>query len=100
MSMTACLSTPNCDEPAFYEAAEGGERIVAPDDLDDLASNREMGIPEASPRPPREPGSGCLDRPPTLQISRPEEDEAEEVEEAEEAEEAEETEETEETEEP
>lgn len=98
MSMTACLSAPNCDEPAFYESAEGGERIVAPDDLDDLASNREMGIPEASPRAPREPGSGCLDRPPTLQISRPEE-EAEEAEEVEEAEETEETDETEETEE-
>jgi hypothetical protein len=27
-----------------------------------------MVIPEASPRPPREPGSGCLDRPPTLKI--------------------------------
>ena len=65
---SGCSNAPNCDEPEFYESAQGGTRIEAPDDLDDLQGHREMVIPEASPRPPREPGAGCLDRPPTLRI--------------------------------
>lgn len=68
MAIAGCGSGPTCDEPQFYESATGGKRIEAPDDLDELQSFNEMVIPEASPRPPREPGSGCLDRPPTLRI--------------------------------
>ena len=68
IAITGCGSGPTCDEPQFYESATGGKRIEAPDDLDELQSLNEMVIPEASPRPPREPGSGCLDRPPTLKI--------------------------------
>jgi hypothetical protein len=68
LGICACSSAPNCDEPQFYESAKGGTRIEAPDGLDNLSPNKEMAIPEASPRPPREPGSGCLDRPPTLRI--------------------------------
>jgi hypothetical protein len=64
-----CSSAPTCDELAFYEFAEGGKRIKAPDDLDDLAANKEMVIPEASPRPPRDRTAGCLERPPTLRTS-------------------------------
>jgi len=66
--VAGCSNAPTCDEPQFYESATGGKRIEAPDDLDQLQSYKEMVIPEASPRPPREPGSGCLDRPPTLSI--------------------------------
>jgi len=65
-SMGACGGVDTCEEPEFYEFAEGGKRIEAPDDLNDLQANRELVIPDASPRPPREPGAGCLDRPPTL----------------------------------
>ena len=65
---TGCSMAPTCDEPEFYESAQGGKRIDAPDGLDDLASYKEMVIPEASPREPRPPGSGCLDKPPTLRI--------------------------------
>jgi hypothetical protein len=75
--ITACGNRETCEEPEFYEFAEGGQRIEAPDDLDNLSGNREMRIPEASPRPAREPGSGCLDRPPTL---RTDEEETEETE--------------------
>ena len=67
-TIVGCSNAPVCDEPQFYESATGGKRIEAPDDLDDLQGFKEMVIPEASPRPPREAGSGCLDRPPTLRI--------------------------------
>ncbi len=73
----ACAPNETCDEPEFYEYAEGGKRIEAPDDLDDLTGFREMTIPEASPRAPREPGSGCLDRPPTLRTDQTEVEETE-----------------------
>ncbi len=68
--MTGCSTAPTCDELAFYEYAEGGRRIEAPDDLDPLNRDREMVIPEASPRPPRDLNAGCIDRPPTLSIER------------------------------
>ena len=68
MALAACGSTNTCDEMAFYEYAEGGKRIEAPDDLNDLAAYKELTIPEASPRPPRDRSAGCLDTPPTLRI--------------------------------
>jgi len=64
----ACSTQENCDEPGFYEFAESGQRIEAPEGLDNLQAIKELKIPEASPRPPREAGSGCIDRPPTLRI--------------------------------
>ena len=65
--ITGCSSAPTCDELAFYESAEGGKRIVAPEDLDDLDEYKEMVIPEASPRPPRDLNAGCIDLTPTMQ---------------------------------
>ncbi len=70
--IAGCTSAPTCDEYAFYESAEGGKRITAPDDLDELNEYKEMVIPEASPRPPRDLGAGCLDKPPTLKTSKSE----------------------------
>jgi len=70
-SISACSSVETCEEPEFYEYAEGGKRIEAPDDLDNLAANKELTIPEASPRQPRDRSEGCLDRPPTLSVDRP-----------------------------
>jgi len=64
--MTACGSAPTCDQLAYYETATGGKRIVAPYDLDELDEFKEMVIPEASPRPPRDLSAGCLDLPPAL----------------------------------
>ena len=74
-SSAACTSVETCEELEFYEYAEAGKRIEAPDDLDNLAANRELTIPEASPRPPRDRSAGCLDRPPSLTIDNPEDDE-------------------------
>ena len=68
----ACGGVETCEEPEFYEFAQEGKRIQAPDDLDDLAAYKELQIPEASPRPPRDRSAGCLDRPPTLRLDRPE----------------------------
>lgn len=70
VAMAGCSTAPTCDELAFYEHAEGGKRIEPPDDLDPLDPNKEMIIPEASPRPPRDLKAGCLDRPPTLPVKR------------------------------
>ena len=67
-ALGACANVDNCEEVAFYEYAEQGKRIEAPDDLNDLAAYKELTIPEASPRPPRDRNEGCLDRPPTLRI--------------------------------
>ncbi len=64
--ISGCSSAPTCDELAFYESAEGGKRIVVPEDLDDLDEYKEMVIPEASPRPPRDLDAGCVDLPPTM----------------------------------
>ena len=64
--VTGCISAPTCEELAFYESATSGKRIVAPDDLDSLDEYKEMVIPEASRRPPRDLTAGCLDLPPTL----------------------------------
>jgi len=70
----ACGSVETCEEPEFYESAVEGKRIEVPDDLDGLAAGREQVIPDASPRPPRAPGSGCVDRPPTLTAGPAEEE--------------------------
>ncbi len=69
MMITGCTNAPTCEELAFYETAEGGRRIVAPDDLDALDEYKEMVIPEASPRPPRDLDAGCIEKPPTLKTS-------------------------------
>lgn len=68
--LAGCSNAPKCDELAFYEYAQGGRRLEPPDDLDPLDRNKEMVIPEASPRPPRDLSAGCLDRPPTLPVGR------------------------------
>ena len=71
ITLGACGGMDMCEEPEFYEFAESGKRIEAPEDLNDLAAGEEMVIPDASPRAPRPPGSGCLDRPPTLSTDDP-----------------------------
>lgn len=70
MLAAGCSTAPTCDEFMFYEYAESGKRIEPPDDLDPLDRNKEMVIPEASPRPPRDLSAGCLHRPPTLRTNR------------------------------
>ena len=57
-----------CDDVRVYQLAEETTRIEAPEDLDDLDPLKEAPLPEASPRAEREPGSPCIDRPPTVKI--------------------------------
>jgi hypothetical protein len=58
----------SCDEVRLYQLAREGQRIRAPEGLDDLDPLREVPLPEASPRPERPEGSPCLDRPPAVTI--------------------------------
>lgn len=57
-----------CDELLAYEAAREGQRIEAPEGLDELDPLKEMPLPRASPRPERPAGSPCLDMPPSVLI--------------------------------
>jgi hypothetical protein len=69
LALGACAAGDTCEEPEFYEYAESGKRIVAPDDLADIAAYKELTIPEASPQPGGASREGCLDRPPTMRVS-------------------------------
>lgn len=62
----ACGGASVCEKPKLYEQAQPGKRIEAPEGLDPLQSAREMTIPDASPRPPREENARCLELPPNL----------------------------------
>ena len=73
-SLSACSGIETCEELEFYEFATPGERIEAPDDLDNLVAARELGIPDISPRTPRDRSAGCVDRPPKLRIEGPGDD--------------------------
>ena len=37
IALGACGSVETCEEPLFYESAQGGKRIESPEDLDNLA---------------------------------------------------------------
>lgn len=57
-----------CDEVQYYQTAELTKRVEAPADLDQLDQGNEMAMPKAAPRPPREPGQPCFDRPPEIKL--------------------------------
>ena len=63
-AVVSCGSAPTCDEERLYEASRLVEPLQVPDDLDNLQSQRELQIPEPSPRPPRPEDAGCLESPP------------------------------------
>ncbi len=67
--LTACGGAPKCESEGRYMMSKEGQRIQAPDDLDDLASYKEMTIPQASPRAPREDTGRCLEAPPAVSTS-------------------------------
>jgi uncharacterized lipoprotein len=68
-SLGACGGTEvACDKVQVYQRAELTPKVEAPEGMDQLDPNREMPMPQASPRPPREPGSPCVDRPPEIKI--------------------------------
>ena len=55
-----------CESGGSYMNATETPRVRAPEDLDNLDSLREIPLPEASPRPERPAGSGCLESPPKV----------------------------------
>ncbi len=68
MGLSACGGEPirSCDDPELYQLAEQHAKIEPPEDLDELEPLRERPLPEASPAPPRPPGSPCIDLPPSI----------------------------------
>ena len=67
--LAGCFGEPalvTCDEVESYQLAQEGKRLEVPEDLDALDENKEIPLPEASPRPERPEGSPCLDRPPSV----------------------------------
>lgn len=66
--LTACIfgGPPKCETEGRYQRSQGGKRIEAPDELDDLESYKEMTVPHASPRAPREDTDRCLEAPPGI----------------------------------
>jgi hypothetical protein len=70
--MAGCGGTLPCSDPEPYERSRPGKRVEAPEGLDPLNPNREMTIPEPSPRPPSAANAACLDYPPSFRIGEPE----------------------------
>lgn len=68
IGLSACGGTQDlsCDEEQAYQLAQEAPTVRSPDDLDELDEYRKLPLPEASPRPPREKGSPCLDLPPSI----------------------------------
>ncbi len=69
--LAACGGAPKCESEGRYMLSQEGQRIQTPEDLDDLASYKEMTIPQASPRAPRDESEKCSEAPPSLQSSNP-----------------------------
>ena len=64
--LTACGGTIKCEAEGRYMDSREGQRIQVPEDLDDLASYKELTIPRANPQPNREDTGKCLEAPPEL----------------------------------
>ncbi len=64
--LTACGGAPKCESEGRYMLSREGHRIEAPDDLNDLESYKELTIPQASPRAPREDTGRCIEAPPEI----------------------------------
>ena len=56
----------DCDDDLKYQNRTLGQRVVAPDGLDQLDRFREMPIPAAAPEAPEPPPGRCGDMPPVI----------------------------------
>lgn len=56
----------DCDDGLKYQNLTVGQRVVAPEGLDQLDEFREMPIPEAAPEAPEPPPGKCEDMPPLI----------------------------------
>ncbi|HZD52227.1 MAG TPA: hypothetical protein VE175_04215 [Woeseiaceae bacterium] len=68
--LSGCGGTPACMETQPYQRSRLGKHIESPEGLDSLDAQREMTIPEASPRPPRAANAPCLELPPTFRVEQ------------------------------
>lgn len=66
--LSGCGGTQACRDTQPYERSRPGRHVEVPEGLDPLNSQRELTIPEPSPRPPRAANSPCLEVPPTFRI--------------------------------
>lgn len=57
-----------CRDNQPYERSHLGKRVEVPESLDPLNPDRELTIPEPSPRPPRAADAPCLELPPSFRI--------------------------------
>lgn len=67
--VSACGDGPvtrSCDEHTVYLDAREHRRVEAPEGLTALDPEREMAVPEPSPRPERPADAPCLDLPPSV----------------------------------
>lgn len=67
--VTACGDGPatrRCDEHTVYLEAREHRRIEAPEGLSQLDPEREMPVPDPSPRADRPADAPCLDLPPSV----------------------------------
>lgn len=62
--LSACVGPPKCETEGRYQFSQPGQRIQAPDDLDELEPYKELTVPQASPRESPDDSSRCLEAPP------------------------------------
>lgn len=68
-ALSACAGDGHCDKRKLYSSAQNNEPIAVPEDLDALASNKDLVIPEPAPSEPRAENAGCIEAPPRLPAS-------------------------------
>jgi hypothetical protein len=72
-SLAACggndTKEVDCEASIEYQNRVEGQRVVAPEGLDQLNDLAEMPIPRADPNAPQMPPGVCNDRPPMIQVS-------------------------------
>jgi hypothetical protein len=56
----------DCDDGLKYQNRDVGNRVVAPEGMDQLDEFAEMPIPRADPAAPETPPGKCLDMPPAI----------------------------------
>ena len=56
-----------CEANLIYQDRTEGQRVVAPEGLDQLNPLMEMPIPRADPNAPQTPEGKCNDMPPVIQ---------------------------------
>jgi len=70
MFLVGCGGTPACQKAQPYQQSRPGKRIEVPEGLDPLNPQRELTIPDPSPRPPRAANAPCLEVPPSFRIEQ------------------------------